>query len=240
MGLVALIFAAAVLYSSVGHGGASAYLALMALAGVEPGVMRLAALVLNVLVAGIGTARYTRAGQVSWGTFAVFAATSVPFAFLGGTLAIPGDLYRRIVGAVLLVGAFRLALPERGPEGAPLRRPPAWLALPLGAAIGLLAGLTGVGGGIFLSPLLVLARWAGLREQAGISAAFILVNSAAGLAGALTHLRALPLSIFAWGAAAVAGGLIGSHLGVRRLSVLVLRRLLGVVLIIAAVKLLLT
>lgn len=239
MWLAPLIFGAALLYSSVGHGGASAYLALMALAGVAPEVMRPAALSLNILVAGIGTVRYVRAGFFSWRTFASFAATSIPFAFLGGTLVLPNDLYRRIVGAVLLAGAFRLFRPA-AEQGSPARRPPLWLALPLGAAIGLLAGLTGVGGGIFLSPLLVLTGWATVREQAGISASFILANSAAGLAGVLTQIGALPAPVYLWGLAAIAGGLIGSEFGSRRLGLVALRRLLAFVLVIAGLKLLLT
>ncbi len=239
MWLAPFILVAALLYSSVGHGGASAYLALMALAGIAPEVMRPAALVLNVLVATIGTVRFLRAGFFSWRTFASFAVTSIPFAFLGGSLVLPGLLYRRVVGLALLAGAYRLISPA--PErDRPPRRPPLWLTVPLGAAIGLLAGLTGVGGGIFLSPLLVLAGWATVREQAGIAAAFILVNSIAGLAGVLTRIAALPQAVYLWGIAAVAGGLIGSHLGTRRLGVTALRRLLGVVLIIAAAKLILT
>lgn len=241
MGLAPFIFAAAVLYSSVGHGGASAYLALMALGGVSPAVMRPAALALNILVAGIGTLRYLRAGFFSWRTFAPFAVTSIPFAFLGGTIVLPGVFYQRIVGAVLLIGASRLIMPDGKRREEPVgRRPPVWLAIPLGAGIGLLSGLTGVGGGIFLSPLLVLAGWATIREQAGIAAAFILVNSAAGLAGVLTKIGALPPVVYVWGIAAVAGGLIGAELGSRRLGVVALRRLLGLVLIVAGVKLLFT
>lgn len=228
------------LYSSVGHGGASAYLALMALAGVAPAAMRPAALALNILVATIGTVRYVRAGFFSWRTFAPFAVTSIPLAFLGGTIVLPGDLYKRIVGAVLLVGAYRLIMPNGQRRAEPIARPPVWLAIPLGAGIGLLSGLTGVGGGIFLSPLLVLTGWATIREQAGIAAAFILVNSAAGLAGVLTRIGTLPPAVYIWGVAAVAGGLIGAELGSRRLGVASLRRLLGLVLIIAGVKLLFT
>ena len=238
MWLAPLIFAAALLYSSVGHGGASAYLAMMALAGIEPTVMRPAALALNILVAGIGTVRYARAGYFSWRTFAPFAITSIPFAFLGGTLALSGALYERLVGAVLLLGAYRLIRPGADRVGHLRQRPPVWLALPLGAGIGLLAGLTGVGGGIFLSPLLVFTGWATIREQAGISAAFILANSAAGLAGVLTNMPTLPAPVYFWGIAAIAGGLIGSDLGSRRLGLAALRRLLGLVLTIAGLKLL--
>lgn len=238
--LAAAVFAAGLLYSSVGHGGASAYLALMALAGIEPGVMRPAALALNILVAGIGTVRYVRAGFFSWRAFAPFAAASVPLAFVGGTLVLPGMLYRRVVGAVLLAGALRLFLPDRERSDRILRGPPPWLAVLLGAGIGLMAGLTGVGGGIFLSPLLVLTGWATIREQAGIASAFILVNSAAGLAGVLGRAGSLPPPVYLWAGAAVAGGLVGTELGSRRLGPAALRRLLALVLVIAGLKLLLT
>ncbi|MDQ7849956.1 MAG: sulfite exporter TauE/SafE family protein [Armatimonadota bacterium] len=237
--LAAAIFAAALLYSSVGHGGASAYLALMALAGIEPAVMRPAALALNILVAGIGAFRYIRAGFFSWRAFAPFAATSVPLAFVGGTLALPGVFYRWVVGAVLLTGALRLFLPDRERSGPIHRRPQLWLAALLGAGIGLLAGLTGVGGGIFLSPLLVLTGWATVREQAGVAAAFILINSAAGLAGVVGRTGSLPPPVYLWAGAAVAGGLVGTELGSRRLGPTALRRLLALVLIIAGLKLLL-
>jgi uncharacterized membrane protein YfcA len=237
--LAAAIFVAALLYSSVGHGGASAYLALMALAGIEPAVMRPAALTLNILVAGIGTVRYVRAGFFSWRAFAPFAAASVPLAFVGGTLVLPGALYRRVVGAVLLAGAVRLFLPDRKHSGTS-RRPPPWLAVLLGAGIGLLAGLTGVGGGIFLSPLLVFTGWATIREQAGIAAAFILINSAAGLTGVLGRAGSLPPPVYLWAGAAVAGGLVGTELGSRRLGPAAMRRLLAVVLVVAGFKLLLT
>jgi len=238
--LAVAIFVAALLYSSVGQGGASAYLALMALAGIEPAVMRPAALTLNILVAGIGTVRYVRAGFFSWRAFAPFAAASVPLAFVGGTLVLPGALYRRVVGAVLLAGALHLFLPDRKYSGGTPRRPPPWLAVLLGAGIGLLAGLTGVGGGIFLSPLLVLTGWATIREQAGIAAAFILINSIAGLAGVLGRAGSLPPPVYLWAGAAVAGGLVGTELGSRRLGPVAMRRLLAVVLGIAGFKLALT
>ncbi len=238
--LAAAVFAAALLYSSVGHGGASAYLALMALAGIEPAVMRPAALALNILVAGIGTVRYVRAGFFSWRAFAPFAAASVPLAFVGGTLELPGVMYRRVVGAVLLAGSLRLFLPDRERSGRIPGGPPPWLAVLLGAGIGLLAGLTGVGGGIFLSPLLVLTGWTTIREQTGIASAFILVNSAAGLAGVFGRTGSLPPPVYLWAGAAVAGGLVGTELGSRRLGPAALRRLLALVLVIAGLKLLLT
>ena len=234
--LAALFFAAALLYSSVGHAGASAYLAAMALVGLPPDVMRPTALVLNLFVAGIVVIRFARAGHLPWRELLPLVLGSIPAAFIGGGIELPGEIYRPLVALVLLAGAWRLATaPGAGedvPAGVPLL--PGILA---GAAIGLLAGLTGTGGGIFLTPLLVLAGWAATRDAAGLSGAFILANSLAGLAGLASGGVTLPSALPVWIAAVVAGGLIGSWLGAARYSVLGLRRALAVVLVIAAGKL---
>ena len=234
--LAALFFAAALLYSSVGHAGASAYLAAMALVGLPPDIMRPTALVLNLFVAGIVVVRFTRAGHLPWRELLPLVLGSIPAAFIGGGIELPGEIYRPLVAIVLLAGAWRLATaPAAGedvPAGVPLL--PGILA---GAAIGLLAGLTGTGGGIFLTPLLVLAGWAATRDAAGLSGAFILANSLAGLAGLASGGVTLPSALPVWIAAVVAGGLIGSWLGAARYSVLGLRRALAVVLVIAAGKL---
>jgi len=234
--LAALFFAAALLYSSVGHAGASAYLAAMALVGLPPDVMRPTALVLNLFVAGIVVVRFTRAGHLPWRELLPLVLGSIPAAFIGGGIELPGEIYRPLVAIVLLAGAWRLATaPAAGedvPTGVPLL--PGILA---GAAIGLLAGLTGTGGGIFLTPLLVLAGWAATRGAAGLSGAFILANSLAGLAGLASGGVTLPSALPVWIVAVVAGGLIGSWLGAARYSVLGLRRALAVVLVIAAGKL---
>lgn len=238
--LAGLIFAAAVLYSSVGHAGASGYLAAMALYGVAPAEMKPTALVLNILVALVATVRFYTAGSFSWRVFLPFACASVPFAFLGGQWTLPSPVYRQVVGLTLLVAALRLlthAVPRDGQVPRPL--PPA-VGAASGAGIGLLSGLTGVGGGIYLTPLLLFTRWADTREAAGISAAFILVNSVAGLAGHSLASRTLPHALPLFAVAAVAGGLIGSTLGSRRLGSPAFRRLLGVVLVIAAAKLILS
>lgn len=236
--LAFLILLAAMLYASVGHGGASAYLAVMALFGVAPAVMKPTALVLNILVATIGTVLFYRTGSFSWRTFWPFALGSVPFAFLGGVLTLPVAWYRPVVGLVLLYAAWRLW--PRGVPSLPERTLPRGLALGLGMGIGFLSGLTGVGGGIFLSPLLLLARWANPRQTAGVSAAFILVNSLAGLVGHLSETAALPAVLPWWAAAAMAGGLPGALWGSRRLPPAMLRRLLAVVLVVAGLKMLLT
>ena len=233
------IFLMAALYSSVGHAGASGYLAAMALAGLAPSVMKPTALTLNILVALIATARFYRAGFFSWRVLLPFALSSIPFAFLGGALSLPGSVYTKVVGVVLLYGAYRLwrhAAAEANAEARPVPLP---AAVALGAGIGLLSGITGVGGGIFLSPVLLLAGWAETRQASGVAAAFILVNSVAGLAGHLASVRQVPDSIYLWGAAAVVGGIVGTELGRRRLATVTLRRVLSAVLLIAGLKMML-
>lgn len=237
--LAVAIFVMAALYSSVGHAGASGYLAAMALAGLAPAVMKPTALTLNILVALIAAARFYRAGFFSWRVFLPFAATSIPFAFLGGALSLPGNVYQKLVGLALLFAAFRLWMHAAARADAEAKPAPVAAALALGAGIGLLSGVTGVGGGIFLSPVLLLAGWAETRQASGVAAAFILVNSVAGLAGHLASVRMVPDSIYLWGAAALAGGLVGTELGRRRLATVTLRRVLAAVLVIAGLKMLL-
>ncbi len=236
--LTLLVFVAALLYASVGHGGASGYLAAMALVGAAPAGMKPTALVLNLLVAGTGSIRYLRQGCFRSGVFWPFALGSVPFAFLGGAAAVGGEAYRKLLGLVLVVAA--LGMLRRKLDDREARELPIWAGVLIGAAIGYVSGLIGVGGGIFLSPLLILVGWASTRETLGIAALFILVNSAAGLAGHLASLRALPPETPVLAVAAFLGGLIGSELGARRLSPPWLRRLMAAVLIVAAAKLLLS
>jgi uncharacterized membrane protein YfcA len=237
LALVGLFFAAALLYASVGHAGASAYLAAMALVGTPPDVMRPTALGLNLFVAGIVIARFWRAGHLPWRSLAPLALGSVPAAFVGGSIDLPGELYRPLVAAVLLAGAWRL-FTATAPATDEDRPGVPWLpGVAAGAAIGLLAGLSGTGGGIFLTPLLVLAGWTATRDAAGLSGAFILVNSISGLAGLLTGSVSLPPAMPAYVVAVIGGGLIGSWLGAARFSILGLRRALALVLVIAAAKL---
>ncbi|HEY1403152.1 MAG TPA: sulfite exporter TauE/SafE family protein [Pyrinomonadaceae bacterium] len=235
-----LILAAAALYSSVGHAGASGYLAAMALFGLAPATMKPTALCLNVLVAMIATFRFWRAGCFHWPLFWPFAIASIPLAFVGGAITLPTTIYKQIVGLTLLYAAFRLLLFTRAKtEPATTHTAPLVPSMLSGGLIGLLSGLTGVGGGIFLSPLLLLLGWADTRRTAGVSAAFILVNSIAGLLGNLTNLRALPPALPYFALAAVAGGIAGSEFGSRRLANVTIRRLLAVVLVVAGVKMIL-
>jgi uncharacterized membrane protein YfcA len=238
--LAGLIFVAAILYSSVGHGGASGYLAAMALFSMAPAVMKPTALVLNIIVAAIATTKFYRAGCFDRALFWQFALGSIPCAFLGGSVALPTQLYKPIVGLVLLYAAVRLGLSKGSSQPQQPHSAPIGLAIGLGMAIGLLSGLTGVGGGIFLSPLLLLMGWATMKQSAGVSAAFILVNSIAGLLGYLTKFPTLPSSLWLWSLAAAAGGWIGAEYGSKRIGSQLLQRLLAVVLVIAGMKLILT
>ena len=237
LALAGLFFAAAVLYSSVGHAGASAYLAAMALVGVAPDTMRPTALVLNLFVASIVIVRFARAGHLPWRSLVPLAIGSVPMAFLGGSIELPGEIYRPLVAVALLAGAWRLATATTPIHDEDRSGVPAPAGILAGAAIGLLAGLTGTGGGIFLTPLLVLAGWMGTRDAAGLSGAFILVNSIAGLSGLLTDGVSLPPAIPLWVGSVAVGGLIGSRLGAGRFTILNLRRALAFVLLLAAAKL---
>lgn len=236
--LLALIALAAALYSSVGHGGASGYLAAMALFGVAPLVMKPAALIMNIAVAGLVFYRLWRAGHFDARLFWPFALGSIPLAFIGGALTLPGGVYKILLAVTLLVAASRLLWKVQ--DHAARAAPNLWAALAVGAGLGFLSGLTGVGGGIFLSPLLLLLRWANMRTTAAVSAAFILVNSIAGLAGHASSTVEWPTQLPWLMLAALAGAVIGSELAVRRLAPVALRRVLGVVLVIAAAKLLAT
>lgn len=232
---IAAVFVVAVLYSSVGHGGASGYLAVMALLGVAADVTRPTALILNVFVASIAAIQFYRSGHFSWKLFLPFAATSIPFAFIGGMITLPTTVYKVILGVVLILAAARLAW--KFASNLEVKSPPIWFALLIGAVIGLLSGLVGVGGGIFLTPVLLLMNWSETKEAAGISAMFILVNSISGIAGNYAQVSKLPAGVWLWIAAAVIGGIIGSTLGSRHFNSLMLRRLLAVVLLFAGLKL---
>jgi len=243
--LLALIFIAAVLYSSVGHGGASGYLAAMALMGLAPAVMKPAALSMNVVVAGLVFVRLTKAGHFDWKAghfdwrlFLPFALGSIPQAAIGGVYTLTDHTYRILVGLALLVAAARLFLEQR--DTRPRSRPPVWLSIGVGAVLGLLSGLSGVGGGIYLSPLLLFLGWTAMRDNAAIAAAFIVVNSIAGLAGYAMAGHAWPAGIPGYLVAAFLGGLIGSELAVRRLAPVQLKKLLGIVLVIAGSKMIAT
>jgi uncharacterized membrane protein YfcA len=228
----------AFLYSSVGHAGASGYIAVMALWGLAPTIIRPTALVLNILVASIGAFQFWRAGHFDWRLFWPFALLSIPAAYVGGYLQLSAAVLKTLIGVVLLFSAGRLIFRRGDPPNVAPPIPP--IAIGTGAAIGFLSGLTGTGGGIFLTPILLFFKWARIRQAAAVSALFILVNSIAGLVGYFMANRSIPSLGAILAAAAVIGGTMGSHLGSRRFPVRTISLLLAAVLLIAGAKLIFT
>jgi uncharacterized membrane protein YfcA len=236
--LAICILAIAVLYSCAGHGGASGYIAILALFSLAPEAFKPTALVLNILVSAVATFSFARAGHFSWHLFWPFAATSIPFSFLGGYLRLPAPVYQPLVGVVLLASAFVL-FSKKDREAAEVLRPSTTVALSVGGALGFLSGVTGVGGGIFLSPLLLLLKWARVKEVSAVAALFILVNSIAGLLGHISSVQTIPRYVPVLALAALCGGITGSFFGSRRIPASGIIKALTLVLIIAGFKLLL-
>jgi uncharacterized membrane protein YfcA len=241
------VAAIAMLYASVGHAGATGYIAALGLAGLPPEVIRPTALVLNLIVAGIGTVQFVRAGHFRGDLFGPLAAASVPVAAIGGGLTLPTAAFEAVLGFVLLFAAIRIGWEAVGPQADSSRtsagpdvgrRQSIPTLMTIGALLGLASGLTGVGGGVFLTPLLLTLRLANARQVAAVSVVFILVNSAAGLAGWLASGRSLAAIDARVLAAAALGGLVGSHLGAVRLPMPVIKLVMAVVLAVASVKLL--
>lgn len=230
------IFVVAALYASVGHAGASGYIAVMTLAGIAPLTLKPTALALNILVAALAVSAFARAGYFSWRLFWPLGASALPCAYLGGYLNLPAPWFNAAVGLILLGSALRFLL--RPSERADIAIPHIALGLLVGSVLGFLAGLTGTGGGIFLTPLLIIAGWATTKTAAAIAALFILVNSSAGLLGFMQANGHLPNVIAPWALAALLGGSLGAYLGSKKLPVLALQRCLALVLTIAGLKLL--
>jgi uncharacterized membrane protein YfcA len=228
----------AFLYSSVGHAGASGYIAVMALWGFAPTVIRPTALVLNILVATIGAFQFWRAGHFRWELFWPFALLSVPAAYLGGYLQLPAYILKIVIGLVLLFSAARL-FSRRG-DPVDIHPPSLPVSIGTGGAIGFLSGLTGTGGGLFLTPLMLFCHWAKTKQASAVSALFILVNSISGLVGFVSAKQSIPTLAMILAAAAVTGGAIGSYLGSRRFPVRTISILLATVLVIAGAKLIFT
>ncbi len=242
LAVLALLFVViGALYASVGHAGASGYLAVMALLGVPMSLMRPTALLVNVCVAAIACVQFARAGHFRWALFWPFAVAAVPAAFVGGMLSLPARPMQLLIGTVLALACLRMAWEALGGRfAARATRPPATpVAVCAGGVLGFVAGLTGTGGGIFLSPLMLLFRWADARRTAATSALFILVNSIAGLGGLSTHggLKVPHLALLA--ACACAGGAAGAWWGSRRAAPRSLYAALACVLALASAKLLL-
>lgn len=234
-----LFFLMAVLYSSVGHAGASGYLAVMALMGFVPEVIRPTSLVMNMVVAGFASWRYIRAGCFSKRVFWPIALAAMPMAFVGGWLQLPPRAFAVAAGAFLLAAAGLLAMRAavQPKQDAPVRSLPVAVAAGMGVPVGLLSGIVGVGGGIFLSPILLVGRWAAVRHVSGIASLFIFINSAAGLAGRFTAGVSLHPALPLWLAVVALGGLLGAYLGARRFGARLILAVLAAVLLTGGLKL---
>lgn len=234
--LIVLIAVVAFAYAMVGHGGASGYLALMGIAGIAPDLMKPTALLLNLCVSGIAFAQFARAGHFRWRSFWPFAVLSIPCAFIGAGVTLEELVYKWILAACIIVAGLRL-LGFFSRTTTVVHEAPLLAAIPIGAGIGLLSGMLGIGGGVLLSPALLLFAWADAKTAAATSALFILVNSAAGLVKLTSLDVAFTHDMFIWVAVAIIGGVLGSWIGARKAPEPRLRQALGIVLLLASVKL---
>ena len=234
--LLILLSIIAFLYASVGHGGASGYLALMSIFAFPVTFMKPTALVLNIIVSGISFYFYYREKQFDWKLFYPFAITSIPFSYLGGLISVETHLYKIILATVLIFAVLRL-LGILGKEKSSIRPIHFASAMLIGALIGFLSGLIGIGGGIILSPVLLLLGWATMKQTAAVSALFILVNSIAGLLGFWSKGETLPTSSFIVIGIVAIGGILGGYFGSKKLNTITLRNILAFVLVIAIFKL---
>lgn len=227
------------LYASVGHGGASGYLALMSLFSFAPETMKPTALLLNVFVAGISFYYYYKEGYFNKKLFVSFAIASIPLAFFGGTLEVDASLYKKIL-AILLILAILKMFNVFGKESHRVKQIKFWQGLVIGGVIGFLSGLIGIGGGIILTPIILLFHWGKMKEAAAVSALFILVNSVSGLLGQINSGVSLEIESFLLVSIAVIGGYLGGYFGSKKINNLKLRYILAFVLSIGSAKLLLT
>jgi len=235
----AVLGVVAVLYSSVGHGGASGYIAILALFSLPPETIRPVALLLNVVVAGFATYRFSRAGLVDWKSVVPLVICSMPLAFLGGSVALPAHIYRPILGGLLILSAVYLIWRTLKPVNAfeyIEKKIPLSGSMAAGGSIGFVSGLSGIGGGVLLSPFFLISGWAGARQTAGIAAVFILANSIAGLAGNIVSLETLPTEMWIWAGMVFVGSLAGTGLGVRFLPIKPLIWLLAAAILISGAK----
>ncbi|MDP3608309.1 MAG: sulfite exporter TauE/SafE family protein [Methylophilus sp.] len=236
--LLFAVFIIAALYSSVGHAGASGYIAVMSLMSLSPLMIKPTALALNILVASITTWQFYRSGHFSWTLFWPFALLAVPFAFIGGHMALPTDVFKILLGLVLIYSATRLLVKSK--QTIAVKEVPRIQAIAAGGGIGLLSGLTGTGGGIFLTPLLIFMGWADAKRAAAVSALFVLLNSISGLAGNIAATKMLPPYILSMLIAVALGGGLGAYVGSRRIQSPAIKKLLAIVLLIAGLKLIFT
>lgn len=236
---LALLFVVAFLYSSVGHGGASGYLALMALFGMAPAIMKSSALIMNICVSLISFFHYYKCRHFRWRLFLPFAIASVPASFLGALVTVDAGIYKKILGALLIFPVLRL-FGVFGKENNEIKNLDHFIAIALGASIGFLSGMIGIGGGIILSPVILLFHWANMKETAAVSALFIFANSVSALGGLFLHGLAIDTSVYLWIAITLAGGFAGAYFGSKKMKNPLLKKILAGVLLLASIKLLVT
>ena len=234
-----LLFIVAMLYSSVGHGGASGYLALMALYAFSPEVMKPTALILNLFVSLISFIQFYRGEHFKWKIFLPLAIASIPMAFIGGIITMEASMYKRILGTLLFIPVIRFLFFANIPDEE-LKKSDLALSILIGSLIGFISGLIGIGGGIILSPILLLLKWTNQKQTAAISALFIFVNSLSGLAGQLTKGINFSPDMVTYVGVAFAGGLCGAYLGALKFNQNILKNTLAVVLMLAGWKLIFT
>lgn len=235
-----LLAIVAFLYSSVGHGGASGYLAVMAIMGIAPSLMKSSALLMNLAVSLFSFFGFYRAGFFKWKLFWPFALASIPMAYVGGTITLSDAIYKKILAICILISIARLLYQFRNEE-TESRDIPIWAGLTAGGIIGLLSGMIGIGGGIILSPLMLLMKWSKLKETAAVSALFIFVNSLSGLYGQIAKGGFQIPENLQWAIlATILGGLVGSYFGSQKFNLPTLRYMLALGLVIACAKLMFT
>lgn len=235
--ITALLFLGAILYTSVGHAGSSIYIAIMSIFGLSATVIKPTALVLNIFVASFTSWKFIRAKLFDLTLFIPLAVGAIPMSYLGGGINLGTEVYKVLVGILLTISGVLFLIQRKEQVSEQLTPPKFLLALLVGAAIGLLAGLTGTGGGIFLSPLALLFNWTSVKQASGTSALFILVNSVFGLLGHASSVESLPDTLPVFVGAVLLGAVIGTQLGIKRFSSQGVKRALGLVLIIAGLKL---
>ena len=229
------LFLGAILYTSVGHAGASAYIAVMTLFDLPPAVIKPTALTLNIFVSSYTSLRYIKSKLFNKSLFLYLSLGSVPAAYIGGRINLPSNVYKPVIGLLLLLSGVRFLVQALQSDKArrEVNKP---LAIFMGACVGLLSGITGTGGGIFLSPLIIWLGWVSVKAASGTAAAFIFVNSTAGLLGNFQSTSSLPSELPVFVVAVLLGALIGTRFGITRLSSIGVKRALGCVLLIAGVK----
>ena len=236
-----MLFVGSVLYSSVGHGGASAYIAILALTGTPISIIKPIGLILNIVVSSIASFRFIKYKLFSLKVLVPVVSGSIPAAFIGGYISLPSELYKPLVGLILIVAGLQLIFSSlRNSKINKNEHVNVYWAVFIGFCIGLLSGLTGTGGGIFLSPLIIFLGWTSIKGASGTAAVFILFNSISGLLGNISSVHSVPDEIFIYIFAVLMGTLLGTHLGIKKLNQLAVKKTLGVVIIIAGLKFIFT